>query len=43
MKTFHKELDRETWELIQALTVESDKRVTEAVQELKTLKANSNE
>lgn len=36
MKTFHKELDRETWELIQAVTVESDKVYQEALEDLKS-------
>lgn len=35
MKNFHKGLDRETWKLIQAVTVKSDKVVAEAIKELK--------
>jgi hypothetical protein len=35
MKNFHKGLDRETWALINQVTKQSDKRVAEAVKELK--------
>ena len=45
MKNFHekvfiKELGRDILDLVEALTVESDQRVTEAIEELKTLKAS---
>lgn len=45
MKSFHEkvfidELGLEVLELVKALTVESDQRVAEAIEELKTLKAS---
>jgi predicted hydrolase (HD superfamily) len=45
MKNFHekvfiKELGRDILDLVEALTVESDERVNEAVEELKALKAS---
>ena len=42
-KVFINELGLDVLELVEALTVESDKRVQEAVQELKTLTATKSE
>ena len=36
MKNFHKGIDRETWKLIQAVTVKSDKVYQEALKDLKS-------